>query len=257
MSASLIVLGTGSAVQTAQRDNTAFAFRMNGVGVLIDCPGSVPLKLRRTGFDPMHLAAVVITHTHLDHAYGLLSLVDNLRLLDRTAPLPVFAPREGLDRLRALLAVFDLDRKSGFVDLRPIPSDERSVLWEHAGNRLYAMSVDHGPPAFAVRWDLPGGGRAVYSSDTRPLDVLAEFGRGAELFIHEATHRDADAAIAQDHGHSTARQAGSLASRAGARRLLLVHVGRDVDVEQWIAEAQTAYSGPVEIPSDGAVYLLD
>ena len=257
MSASLIVLGTGSAVQTAQRDNTAFGFRMNGVAVLIDCPGSVPLKLRRAGFDPMHLAAVVITHTHLDHTYGLLSLVDNLRLLDRTAPLPVFAPREDMDRLRALLAVFDLDRKSGFVELRPLPPDGRSAFWEHAGNRLYAMSVDHGPPACAVRWDLPGGGRVVYSSDTRPVDALAEFGRGAALFVHEATHSDADVAIAAEHGHSTARQAGSLASRAGARRLLLVHVGRDVDVGRWIAEAKEAYSGPVEIPADGAVYSLD
>ncbi len=256
MSARVIVLGSSGAVQSAERDNTALAFGMDGAAVLVDCPGSVALKLRRAGIDPMGLAAVVITHTHLDHTYGLLSLIDNLRLLGRSAPLPVFAPDGGLDRIRQLLGVFDLDGKSGFVDLRPLP-DGRSAFWEHAGHRLFAWPVDHGPPTVAVRWDTPGGARIVYSSDTRPVEALAEFGRGAALFIHEATHSDADSAIAQEHGHSTARQAGRLATLADARRLLMVHVGRDVDVSRWVAEARAAYAGPIEIPTDGAVYLVD
>jgi len=44
-------------------------------------------KLRRAGVDPGALVAVVITHIHPDHAYGLPALIRNLSVLGRQAPL--------------------------------------------------------------------------------------------------------------------------------------------------------------------------
>lgn len=254
MSASLVVLGSSAAVQTAERDNTAFVFSMDGVAVLVDCPGSAIQKLWRAGIDPLRLGAVVITHAHADHLYGLPSLAQSIWLLGRSAPLPVFAPQADLERLGTLLALFNLHEDARFLEPRGLTADGVAPFWEHAGHRLSAFPVDHGAPTYAIRWDLPGGARVVYSSDTRPVDALAEFGRGAAIFIHEATHSDADSATAREHGHTTARQAGRLAALANAGRLLMVHVGRDVDVSRWVAEARTAFSGPIDIPTDGAMY---
>jgi ribonuclease Z len=254
MSASLVVLGSGTAVQTAERDNTAFAFRMEGSAVLVDCPGSVVVKLRRAGIDPMHLAAVVFTHAHPDHLYGLPSLVHNLQLLGRASPLPLFAQPGDLEVIRRLLAVWDLERKAGFLEMRPLPTKPGTPFWEQAGHKLSALPMDHSAPSCAIRWDLPGGARVVYSSDTRPVEALAEFGRGAEIFIHEATLSDADRVRAREDGHSTPGQAGRLAALAGARRLLLVHLTMDADSNRWVAEARSAYAGPVEVPVEGAIY---
>ena len=252
-----MVLGTGGAMLTARRDNTSLAFRMDGAAVLIDAPGSVPVKLLRVGIDPTRLSAVVITHTHPDHIYGLPSLIHNLWMANRSAPLPLFAPETDLEKLRRLLDVFDLERRATFLELRPIPVDPSCAFFEQTGHRLYAHPVDHGPPAFAVRWDTAGGSRVLHSSDTRPVEALAEFGRGAVLFLHEATYIEVEAARAKEAGHTTAAQAGRLATLAGAKRLLLLHLTDYAVPEQWVAEAMTTFAGPVEIPDDGAVYAVD
>ncbi|MBI3998761.1 MAG: MBL fold metallo-hydrolase [Armatimonadetes bacterium] len=254
MQVSLIVLGTGSAIESADRDNTALALRADRSAVLIDCPGSAALKLRRAGIDPLNLAAVVLTHGHADHIYGLPSLVHNLWLLDRTAPLPVFATEPDLPRLQRLVDIFDPERRAGFLDWRPLMDGGSAPFYEWTGGRLFAHPVDHGPPACAIRWDTPVGARIVYSSDTRPVEALAAFGRGATLFVHEATF--IDAGRAKHDGHSTPEQAGKVAALAAARRLLLVHLGLDADPGRWVAEARKTFAGPVEVPADGTVYAL-
>ncbi|MDR7418095.1 MAG: MBL fold metallo-hydrolase [Armatimonadota bacterium] len=256
----LVILGTGGALETAERDNTALAFDLGDRAVLVDCPGSVYQKLLRAGITAARLAAVVMTHAHPDHIYGYPSLVHNLWMLDREAPvgrLPVYAPGEEIERLRRLLAIFDLDRRAAFLDYHPLPAAPGAPFFEHAGHRLFAHPVDHGPPAFALRWDTAGGRRVMHSTDTRPVEALAEFGRGADLFLHEATFAGAQADLAASGGHSTPAQAGRLATLAGAKRLLLLHLVDHAVPEQWVAEATTAFAGPVEIPDDGAVYAVE
>lgn len=257
MPSALIVLGSSGAVVPAHRDNTALAFRLDDAVVLVDCPGSPAMKLRRAGVDPRRVAGVVITHTHPDHLYGLPSLVHNLKLLGRTALLPVFALPEDLERLHRLLTVWEADTSPPFLALQALPADGVVPFWEYAGHRFYARPADHSAPVCAVRWDLRTGARVVYSSDTRPLEALAQFGRDATIMVHEATYLEADAAEAHRLGHSTAADAGRIAAHAGAARLLLVHLGAEADPARWVAEAQAVFRGTVEVPDDGALYPLD
>ncbi len=257
MSTSLVVLGSGGAVQTAHRDNAALAFAIGRECVLVDCPGSPYLKLCRAGLDPMLLRAVVVTHAHPDHVYGLPSLVHHLWMLAREQPLPLFAPAPEIPKLQALLDVFDLGRRAAFLEMRPLPGGALEPFWEHAGGRLFALPSDHGPPAYAIRWDTPAGASVVYSSDTRPVEALASFGRGAALFVHEATFPQAEAARAAEGGHSTPAQAARLAARAGARRLLLLHLGSKADAALMVEEARGEFAGPIEVPDDGAIYAVE
>ncbi len=276
MSASLVVLGSSGAVQTAHRDNAALAFRMGESSVLVDCPGSPFLKLRRAGLDPMLLRAVVITHAHPDHIYGLPSLIHHLWMLDRQEPLPLFAPEPEMEKLRGLLDVFDLSQRAVFLEMHPLAAGTQPTagdsppsggalptagdsrpFWEYAGHRLSALPSDHGPPAFAIRWDTPGGAGVVYSSDTRPVEAMASFGRDATFFVHEATFLEAEAVRAAESGHSTAAQAARLARLAGARRLLLVHLDYRADAAQLVEEARSEFAGPVEVPDDGAIYAVE
>lgn len=263
----LAVLGSSGAVQSADRDNSSAACCTGGSAVLIDSPGSPYKKLLAAGIDPMALGAVVLTHCHPDHVYGLPSLVHHFWMLGREDPLPVFAPESEIGRLRALLALFDLERRALFVDFRPLAASspgesgpgsgrEAEPFWEQEGHAFSALPADHGPPAFSLRWDLPGGARVVYSGDTRPVEALAEFGSGAVLFVHEATYLDADAELAWEGGHTTAAQAAHLALRARAGRLLLVHLRGRAEASLWVEEARSVFAGEVEVPDDGAVYAL-
>ena len=51
--------------------------------------------------------------------------------------------------------------------------------------------------------------------------------------------------------HTTAREAGEIARRAGAQRLACVHIARFGSAENILEEARLAFGGRVEIPDDG------
>ncbi len=67
------------------------------------------------------------------------------------------------------------------------------------------------------------GRRVVVTGDTRPCASTVEHARDADLLIHEATFGDEEADRAKETGHSTAREAATVAKNANARRLLITH----------------------------------
>jgi ribonuclease Z len=60
------------------------------------------------------------------------------------------------------------------------------------------------------------GQRFAFIMDTRLCDAAFELADGADMLVCESTFADADAALARDYGHLTARQAGQIAAAAGA-----------------------------------------
>jgi ribonuclease Z len=100
----------------------------------------------------------------------------------------------------------------------------------------------------------PRPGRTlVYTGDTRPLDRTVEVAADADLLIHDATFAGDQAARARQTGHATAREAGEVADRAGAKRLALTHISSRYagDASQLEREAAAAYDGEVFVARDG------
>jgi ribonuclease Z len=97
-------------------------------------------------------------------------------------------------------------------------------LWGRL-HRGQTVTLDDGRTIDAATLVGPSrpGRRIVITGDTRPSEGTVIAATGADLLVHEATFGDDEAARAIETGHSTAREAATVAERAGVRRLILTH----------------------------------
>jgi len=248
----LIVLGTAASVPDAGHDTVGLLLRGPGWAVLVDCGGSPLYKLARWGVEPDQIRAIVLTHRHADHLYGLPMLVQGLWLAGRQARLPVYGPQETLDVARRLLELFQLAERPDMFALEwhPVPNREGVTVLEVEGVRISATPTSHADvDSLALRFEQDSAGPAiVYSSDTRPCPALVRLAAGAGLLLHEAT--------GNYPGHSSPAQAAEAARLAGVARLGLIHYPvRGVDLEGWRLAA-TGFPGEVFLAQDGDRYPL-
>ncbi len=255
-----VFLGTSGAIPGAARDTTSLAFVGGAEALLVDAGGSPVQKLRAAGIDPLRLSHVLITHIHPDHAYGLPPLIQNLILLGRTGPLPLYCRVEHAPALADLLDLFDLRTRKGSFPI-PIHEVEPREGIEVLRTDSFVVSASpnaHGSmPNLAVRFDVPQrAAGVVYSSDTEPCDEVVRLARGADTLIHEATFPERDRG--RFGSHSTAGEAGQIAARAGVRRLILCHIEADYhgELPALAAEARSHFNGVIEIAEEFRPYPL-
>jgi ribonuclease Z len=254
--------GTSGAIPSPARDNTALAFYSPEDVILVDCSGSPYQKILKAGLDPMRVSSLIVTHRHVDHLYGLPSLVHNMGLAGRRTTLHVYALPETLRLLHGFMDLFPLEAKMPYrVELHEIPPKERNPLLRAPGFRVLSTPVKHGAPNIGLRVEFEAPterGAVVYSCDTSPCPSLIALARGADILIHEATFRHSDAARAASDGHTTGYQAGEVAAKAGVTRLILCHFEAPLhgQLDEVRREARQAFSGPVEIPEEFREYRV-
>lgn len=246
----LIVLGTAASVPDSEHDTIGLVLRGPDWAVPIDCGGSPLHKLARHGIALDEIRALVFTHRHADHLYGLPMLIQGLWLGGRTERLPVYGPAETLDVGRQLLSLMGLADQEGMFDLEmhPVPLREKRSVLKVGGVRISSSPVSHGKAmTLALRMDnAHSGGSVVYSADTEPCPSLVRLATGADLLIHEATGDSA--------GHSSPAQAADVAREAGVSCLRLIHYPvLGVDLKCWLDGARS-FPGPFALAADGDVY---
>jgi ribonuclease Z len=91
------------------------------------------------------------------------------------------------------------------------------------------------------------GRKVVISGDTRPTQTVIDASRGADVLVHEATFADEEADRARETGHSTAREAATVAARGGVRQLVLTHFSARYsrDASQLLSEAKEEFDAVV------------
>jgi ribonuclease BN (tRNA processing enzyme) len=243
----LTVLGNYGPYPKAGCACSGFLLTSDSAKVLIDCGSGVVGKLQQF-IDIEELDAVILSHLHCDHAGDMLTLgyaVDiKMKKQLRSAPLKVYLPGEPLDEFNRIAS-----RESFEVS----KIDENMQL-ELKDIQITFKEMKHGFPNYAISVKK-GNRRFVYSGDTMPNDGLIEFAKDADLFLCEAGLLERDEKCIRAM-HLTAKEAGEIAEKAGAKRLLLTHFLPDIKVTHYINEAASVYNGIMEIAGESKTYFI-
>lgn len=214
-------------------------------------PGTLG-ELRRH-VDLADVDAIVISHMHVDHVLDVIALRHGLAFKPGppAKPLPVWLPPGGEALLRAVLAPLEAWEPAGTFDHRVTLRGYDPVEPLVVGSlTLTFQRTVHDVPCWAIRVD-GATGCLVYGADGGPASDLAELARDADLLIAEATLLEGE--DDPRRGSMTSVEAGELATRANARRLLLTHIWQEHGLERQRDAAATSYDGPIMVARPGLV----
>lgn len=194
------------------------------------------------------IAAIVITHGHPDHFVDVVPAFYARYYGGLGDPgLPFYCP-EGFTNLISLLVS---------EDGRDVMGDAYAFTTLTDGDRVQvgtfdirAFEMTHvGVKALGYRIEA-GGVVFAYTGDTGPCDAVIELARDADVLMAEASYQDDSTLLPF---HLSARQAAEHAKAAGVGRLLLTHILPTLDPAVSLAEARSAFDGPVEIADLGMI----
>lgn len=214
--------------------------------ILLDCGSGVMSRMAQyTSVD--RLDGVILSHLHYDHMadigilqYAAVNAIRNGRMKKK---LLLYAPDEPANILNTL--------HGDHTEIRRI---DPSRVIRLAGADIEFVSVSHTVPCYAVKVTYRDK-VLVYSGDTSYCDALVELARGADIFLCEATICEGSVHTT-GAGHMNASQAGMIADQANVKRLVLVHLPGDGDLEYMRQSASEIFSGPVELPDTSVLYSI-
>lgn len=242
----LLILGSSNAIPDEKHENTHMAVIGRDHFVLIDCVNNPVVRIRRAGLDFDNLTDIILTHFHPDHVSGVPLLLMNMWLMGRKRPLNIFGLGYTLDRIEKLMEFYEWATWPNFfpVNFHRLPEKEMTQVLENQGFRILSSPVCHLIPTIGLRIEFSETGRTMaYSCDTEPCDEVVRLAQGVDVLIHEAA--------GESFGHSSASQAGAIATDAKADSLILIHYPTgEFDNQSLVGEARTTFNGPVDLAYD-------
>lgn len=241
----LTVLGGAASCPNPGQGCSSYLVESAGIRVLLDC-GSDTLATLRDVTDFRTIATIIISHIHSDHTLDLVPYRYGLKYAPGSPSrhVPLWMPPGGKHFLHSLAGAFGTGEEEveSYFDVFAVREYDPNWPAEVGPFTIRFHRTHHFIPAWAMRLE-EGDKSLVYLSDTGPDEALIDFSRDADLLICEGTHLEAPEGVpASEMGHLTARQAGEIATAAGAHKLLLTHLWAALGFDRYLQEAESVFS---------------
>ena len=222
---------------------SGYLVRSPGTTVVVDLGSGTLANLQRhVGLGDVD--ALVLSHEHPDHWLDLPLLRNALRYVLDLGDLPVYGTAGTRSQARALIGELEPT-----LVWHTITGGSTATVGDLS---LRFSATDHPVETLAVRADR-NGRSLLYSSDTGPAWRGQGVDGDIDAFVCEATFAPTEEGR---HQHLSARQAGTLADRVGARRLVLTHMPPGVEPADQRRRASAAFAGPIALATTGAVFVV-
>ncbi len=241
----LTVIGSWGAYPGKHGVTSGYLLQAEHYNVLLDC-GSAVLSRLQEHIDINELDSVVLSHYHPDHVadVGVLqhAVIVQMALGRRVKQLTFYGHTE--DTYFETFAMEKYTRFEEYTEGRSCNIGPFSFTF---------LKVPHPVSSFAMRIEYDGKSLG-YTGDTQWSERLPSFFRGVDILLSEASlYTEEKGKIS---GHLTAEEAGHLAFKAHAGRLLLIHFPHVGDYRELREEASTVFNGPVELALEGASWEI-
>lgn len=141
----ITILGTSSAVPAFNRFPTSQFIHLNGSYLLIDCGEGTQLQLRKYQLPFARIDAILISHLHGDHIFGLPGLLTSLSLLQRQKELLIIAP----PALKEILDIILLHSQAKIhypVQYLFTQNQHIEMIYETKKYRIFSIPLKHRIP---------------------------------------------------------------------------------------------------------------
>ena len=204
--------------------------------LMLDC-GSGSTRFLEGKVTSLENFSAILTHLHGDHyndiiniQYGSFSYHNQKRL---EYPVSIYLPATPKEKCKAVIEEEDAFAKYKIID-------EKSEI-TIGDMQISFCNTDHPIETYAVKVQ-EGDKNIVYTSDTSfsTAEKLAEFAKDTDLLICESS-------LLKEHGfpeinsHLTAQQAGIIAKKAKAKKLMLTHFWQEESIQKYVNEAKQEF----------------
>lgn len=241
----VILLGTASAGGSAERDNTYLLFRHADSSTMVDVGGNPLGKLKKLNIPLDEIDDVVFTHFHIDHIYGLPSLLWGMWIGGRTKPLTLYCSTGNEARLKRWLDVMGTAEWRVKFDINIVPYEwtERTVLKNKDGFILSTFPSIHVEQTVGLKIDHSGK-VLIYSADTMPNERIKNEPK-IDTLIHEAT-----TAVEQVPKHTSLKNVIHYYEVEQMENVVLVHLTDSEPYDEVLKSAAPAIREKVKIGFD-------
>ncbi|HVO92943.1 MAG TPA: MBL fold metallo-hydrolase [Terriglobales bacterium] len=223
----LHILGCGDAFGSGGRNQSGYLFETDDDRLfLLDCGPTTLLAMKRAGFDPGRLDAIILSHLHGDHFGGIpFFFIEYLYLKPREEPLVIAGPPGTEERVRELFRIM----YSGGVGVKEFPPTEFAIL--HPGKPAIVkgivvapFQVPHQTSDVSLGIKLFCADKEVlFSGDSAWTEIFIEAARGVHLFLCECSFYEEQPGM-----HINYQTLLAHLPRLKCRKLLLTHLGEEM-----------------------------
>ncbi|MGB9725940.1 MAG: ribonuclease Z [Fervidicoccaceae archaeon] len=248
----MVFLGTSAGVPSKLRGLPSILLQYRGKYLLLDAGEGTQIALSRYGIGSSKIDAILITHLHGDHIFGLPGLIQSMGMSSRKKPLLIISPNGLRDFLEASFKTTDFIPQFD-VEIR---EPERTAIGDyieivpfktcHTSLPSYGYLVLGKTPSGDLRFSL------AYTGDTKPCESYVDAIKGSEVLIHDSTFSEELKNEAWSFGHSTSKDAALIAREIGAKVLFLFHISNrynddlsllEREARRFFSEAYAAIDG--------------
>ncbi|MEJ2628091.1 MAG: MBL fold metallo-hydrolase [bacterium] len=245
----ITVLGSGSAVLVPERQASAYLIESRDNYYLLEAGDGVTGQLIRYNLELPKINSVFISHTHADHAAGIIMLIQTMQQIKRTLPLEIYIPDSLLPGFESILPYFQIYKEKLSFDLN-FKGITPQTLFKRNDFQIQAVANDHlqGNQTYASQRGLRVSSfsflirektkQVIFTSDINDFDHLKSYTDQIDLLISECTH-----VLLPDIK--------TFAQSQDIKKVLLSHIPPEIHEKQLTSENLSSPKVHISIAQDG------